>query len=117
MKDELQLQLASILAGLQDAVKTGTGLASEHLPAIAQQYIVFGRVTSVAAVVGLLALVVAYGVVVRRVWRSFIAAPNKWGDDAFFPVLITTVGGIVPVASVTAPPQVWLLKEIASMFK
>ena len=45
MNSELQTQLASILAAIQRATSASADFALTHLPDIAQQYVMYGRVS------------------------------------------------------------------------
>ena len=48
MNEELQKQLASIIAAIQNAAAKGTDFALTQLPDIAQQYVAYGRASATA---------------------------------------------------------------------
>jgi hypothetical protein len=48
MNEQLQVQMASILASIQEATGKASDFAMGQLPDIAQQYLTYGRVSNLA---------------------------------------------------------------------
>lgn len=123
MNEQLQAKLVEILAGIQSATKAAGDFALEQLPDIAQQYVMYGRVSSLIWVALGLAVSFGLGYVTRRVW--IWAVDDRCGGEPFaiLPALATllsivlTCGSIQTAALVWFAPKVWLLKEIAGLIK
>ena len=130
MNSELQTQLASVLAAIQRATSASADFALTQLPDIAQQYVMYGRVSSLWTTTALLAAAAAMLYVSRWAYK------NPWYEDeiyradrkqraegnlvvifftaamgtALLLIAVTTINWMVWVA-----PKVWLLRELARM--
>ena len=127
MKDELQLKLVEILTAIQVGVDKGADFALEHLPDIAQQYVLYGRVWSTVSVLWWLAMLVAFAWVALRF--GFLSKEvdrwDNWSDARLAAALSgTSAAGISSfilqlelrsAMLVWFAPKVWLLKEVAGL--
>lgn len=130
MNSELQTQLASVLAAIQRATSASADFALTQLPDIAQQYVMYGRVSSLWTTTALLAAAAAMLYVARWAYK------NPWYEDGLYHadrkqraegnwavifftaapgtvlllIAVTTIDWMVWVA-----PKVWLLRELARM--
>lgn len=130
MNNELQTQLASILASIQSSMAASTDFAMAQLPDIAQQYVLYGRVQSLWVTAVLLVFSAAL------LYLSWWAYKNPWNtstwaferdkkrsdSNVLLIALPAAVGGfILLVRLLTFPwmlwfaPKVWLLAELARM--
>lgn len=132
MKEELQDQLAQILASMQAAASRAGDFAMAQLPDIAQQYVVYGRVKSVALTILVVLFATALGSLSR--WAYFHpwnSSPYSWDKGAkrsesnqamiaipgAFAVALVFLALISFDWLVWVAPKVWLLKEIAGLVK
>jgi hypothetical protein len=124
MNEQLQGKLVEILSGIQAATRAAGDFALEQLPDIAQQYVMFARVSSIVTLVLLVVAVLFFLWSIKRCWVWMKA------EEAYelSPVLILPFGAamffagvayhkMIEVALVWFAPKVWLLKEIASLIK
>lgn len=130
MNSELQTQLASILAAIQRATSASADFALTQLPDIAQQYVMYGRVSSLWTTTALLAAAAAMLYVARWAYKNpwyedesyhadrkrrtegnlaVIAVPAAMGTTLLL-IAVTTFNWMVWVA-----PKVWLLRALARM--
>lgn len=130
MNSELQTQLASVLAAIQRATSASADFALTQLPDIAQQYVMYGRVSSLWITTALLAAAAAMLYVSRWAYKNpwyederyradrkqrtegnlaVIAIPAATGT-ALLLIAVTTFNWMVWVA-----PKVWLLRALARM--
>jgi hypothetical protein len=124
MKEELQGKLVEILTSIQTAAGKASDFALEQLPDIAQSYVAYGRVWSVAALCCWLSVLVVSVLAIRWAYRHPRAGDDRapfaaglgGGIMSFVGVigLMTTAKG---AALVWFAPKVWLLKEIATLIK
>lgn len=130
MNNELQTQLASILAAIQRATSASADFALTQLPDIAQQYVMYGRVSSLWTTTALLAAAAAMLYVARWAYK------NPWYEDKSYhadrkqrtegnlaviaiPAAMGTVLLLIAVTTfnwmVWIAPKVWLLRALARM--
>ena len=130
MNSELQTQLVNILAAIQRATSASADFALAQLPDIAQQYVMYGRVSSLWITTALLAAAAAMLYVSRWAYK------NPWYEDEFYhadrekrtegncaviaiPAAVGTVLLLIAVTTVNwmvwVAPKVWLLRELARM--
>lgn len=126
MKEELQSKLVEILASIQNAAGKAGDFAMAQLPDIAQQYVVYGRATSIAWLV--VAAALSYGIyklcrtthdgVCNRGWDEMV-----WLPTAFVVMVLSTFTAIIGASLIDNgllvwfAPKVWLIKELASLVK
>lgn len=140
MNEQLQSKLVEILAGIQSATKAAGDFALEQLPDIAQQYVVYGRVSlTVYLLLGVSMLTAA--VLFMRAGARMAKARNDAGlryasesragvpseAEIVFSFVGFGISGLFGLAFFFAnfgacvlvwfAPKVWLLKEIASLIK
>lgn len=123
MNEQLQSKLVEILAGIQAATKTAGDFAMEQLPDIAQQYVMYGRVSSLLWVAIGIGLTATLAYTTKRLWAW--AKEDSCGGEPFviFPALaflgsaLLTANSVQTAALVWLAPKVWLLKELASLIK
>lgn len=122
MQEQLLQRADSIFTSISAGVAKAGEFASEQIPDIAMQYVAFGRAYNTTAVLGSLILIVIYGFVLRKLYRT-------GNMEIFFPVAI--LGGFA-TGSITIPiflshiksfllvwyaPKIWLITEIVSLVK
>lgn len=129
MNEQLQGKLVEILSGIQEGVRQAGSFAMEQLPDIAQQYVVYGRMSATAhlAIFGLLAVAALYVFLVKGLFSKAIDAYGYWKDGRIVASLggggISLLFGGIAVAQVDNfllvwfAPKVWLLKELAGLLK
>jgi len=130
LNNELQTQLASILASIQSAMAASADFAMAQLPDIAQQYVLYGRVRSLWVTAVLLAFSAAL------LYLSWWAYKNPWNtstweferdrkrsdSNVLLIALPAAVGGLILLVRLLTfqwmlwfAPKVWLLAELARM--
>lgn len=119
MKDELQSKLVEVLTSIQNASAQAADFTMEHLPDIAQSYVVYGMVSSIAwAGVGIITFISMWLLIVRLERdRDYITSGTFYVCGGMIS-LVPLVAGLVNLQSallVWFAPKAWLLKEIASM--
>ena len=126
MDEQVQGKALEIITSLQETVSKAGSFAMEQLPDIAQQYVMYGRVTTLVetlvwAIMGVILLAAAYRVG-RKPWL------DRHGQTRDESVIAIVVGGLLGVASmlraintfnwlVWVAPKVWLIKELATVLK
>lgn len=130
MNNELQSQLANILAAIQSTAAATSDFAMAQLPDIAQQYVMYGRVKSLWLTLTLLiAAIVMF-------WLSRWAYKNPWNGSKFswdreqkrsesnqaVIAISASVGGLLVLVNILqfnwmvwVAPKVWLLHVLAQM--
>jgi hypothetical protein len=129
MNEQLQGKLVEILSGIQAATKAAGDFALEQLPDIAQQYVIYGRVskTVILVLIALSFLAMLY-VAIRHGFLSKVKGEyGMWADGRIAAAVLGSIGCLVsglaliasigPTLLVWLAPKVWLLKEIASLIK
>lgn len=132
MNEQLQGKLVEILSGIQSATKAAGDFALEHLPDIAQSYVMYGRVKTVAISVALLLLGAALLGLSRwayaHPWNTSTYSFEKDKNRSESNYLVMVFPGVFGVGFVMLglltfdwlvwfAPKVWLLKELASLVK
>jgi hypothetical protein len=127
MNEQLQSKLVEILSSIQSATKAGADFALEQLPDIAQQYVMYGRVsTTVSVALLLLALTACALACLWAVRQSSKSYSDQSG--ALIPVaMVSPVLGLFSALALLSylnscmlvwfAPKVWLLKELATIIK
>ena len=126
MDEQVQGKALEIITSLQETVSKAGSFAMEQLPSIAQQYVMYGRVTTLVetliwVIMGVILLAVSYRVS-RKPWLD---QHDQWRGES---VIAIVVGGLLGVASmlkaintfnwlVWVAPKVWLIKELATVLK
>lgn len=128
MNNELQTQLASILASIQSATASTADFAMAQLPDIAQQYVLYGRVQSLWATAVLLAFSAALFYLSRWAYKNpwntstwaFERDRKRSDSNVLLIALPAALGGVILFARLISfpwllwfAPKVWLLKELA----
>ena len=132
MNEQLQSKLVEILSGIQSATKAAGDFALSQLPEIAQSYVMFGRVRTVAISAALL----LFGAALLGLARWAYAHPwntsnydfeksQKRSESNYLVMVFAGIpGSIFVMLSVLTfdllvwfAPKVWLLKELASLVK
>jgi hypothetical protein len=130
VNEQLQAKLVEILSAIQAGAKATGDFAMEQLPDIAQQYIAYGRVTSLMHLAVAL-LVLWVGLYLLNSVRRHISAhgdvdgsdPGVVAGGGTLAVIATIIGGIATMNTATGAalvwmaPKVWLIKELASLVK
>ena len=130
MKEELQRQLAQIIAAIQSQVSSTGDFWIERLPSVAQQYIAYGRAQAIIDIVmPVLGLLLAAWLIKHE--RMHFGTPlDLKSKGALISVLINTVAAGLGTYSVImfvnathaaalvwSAPKVWLLRELANIIK
>lgn len=130
MKEELQRQLAQIIAAIHSQVSSTGDFWIERLPSVAQQYIAYGRAQAVIDIImPALGLLLAAWLIKHE--RMHFGAPlDIKSKGALISVLINTVAAGLGTYSVImfvhathaaalvwSAPKVWLLRELANIIK
>lgn len=128
MNEQLQSKLVEILDAIQQATRATGDFLLEQLPDIAQQYIMYGRVSSLMWVAFWIIAALASAYACRHCWRKEHEQSNtdKTGSWGFGAVLSGAAAfgtglGVVNCAQdallVWLAPKVWLIKALAEMAK
>lgn len=130
LNNELQTQLASILASIQSATAATSDFAMAQLPDIARQYVLYSRVESLWNTVVILAFAGSLFYLSRWAYKNpwnisvyvFDRDKKRSDSNVFLIVMPASVGGLILlVRLLTFPwmlwfaPKVWLLAELARM--
>lgn len=127
MIDQLQAKLVEIITSIQDATKAGADFALTQLPDIAQQYVLYGRVTATTwLAAAVLAFAAALYVALRHGFFPKDRAGMYWTEDgrllaAVIASIATVAAGFLSMhfagkaALVWFAPKVWLIKELADL--
>ena len=132
MKDELNSKLVEILTSIQNATGKAADFALTQLPDIAQSYVIYGRVSTVASTLlmmligAVLLCICAYAY--KNPWNNSTYSwdKHKKRDDGnnFLIAISGFLGGAMIVVSIASfnwlvwlAPKVWLLKELAQLIK
>ena len=130
MNSELQTQLVNILAAIQSATSASTDFALAQLPDIAQQYVMYGRVSSLWTTTAMLAIAAAMLYTSRWAYKNpgdgggFYHAGRKQRTEGNCAVIFLTAaaGTLLLLIAVTTfnwmvwvAPKVWLLRALARM--
>lgn len=130
MKEELQRQLAQIIAAIHGQASSTGDFWIERLPSVAQQYIAYGRAQAIIDIVmPVLGLLLAAWLIKHE--RMHFGAPlDIKSKGALISVLINTVAAGLGTYSVImfvnathaaalvwSAPKVWLLRELANIIK
>jgi hypothetical protein len=130
MKEELQRQLAQIIAAIHGQASSTGDFLIERLPSVAQQYIAYGRAQAVIDIImPVLGLLLAAWLIKHE--RMHFGAPlDIKSKGALISVLINTVAAGLGTYSVImfvnathaaalvwSAPKVWLLRELANIIK
>lgn len=127
MNEQLQTKLVEILGNIQSATKAAGDFALEQLPEIAQQYLLYGRVSITFTVLlcFLITIACTWGLLycVKKLDSCNYGGEAKYG----FGMVLHGVGvsgaatiGLCELSSlflVWFAPKVWLIKEIATLIK
>ncbi|MDX4958200.1 hypothetical protein [Delftia acidovorans] len=130
MKEELQKQLAQIIAAIHGQASSTGDFWVERLPSVAQQYIAYGRAQAIIDIImPVLGLLLAAWLIKHE--RMHFGAPlDIKSKGARISVLINTVAAGLGTYSVImfvnathaaalvwSAPKVWLLRELANIIK
>lgn len=129
MKDELQTKLTEILTTIQANVSKGTDFALEQLPDIAQQYLFYGKVWEIIAVLAMLAINVP--IILATLKFGYLSKRgNEFGDWSEGRVAVVIIGTVASLFSASIflmalhelvfiqfAPKVWLIKEVTELLK
>ena len=123
MNDQLQTQLANILASISTGIQATGSFVLEQLPDVAQQALVYGRITNtIGLVVALILLVVTISYIrwIRRLTYNDYGPRDVPIILAMMGALITTIalGAAVPATVlVWFAPKLWLLQQFSQLVK
>jgi hypothetical protein len=123
VNEQLQSKLVEILSAIQSATKTGADFALEQLPDIAQQYVIYGRVSlSIFTLIGVALLVAMSRLSLRT--AHHIRNDDETGIATGIAAAVCAVAGCITFAAnvsaflmVWFAPKVWLIKELAYLIK
>ena len=123
MNDQLQTQLANILTSISTGIQATGSFVLEQLPDVAQQALVYGRITNTIGLVVALILLVVTISYIR--WVRRLSYNDYWPRDvpiilAMIGALITTIalGAAVPATVlVWFAPKLWLLQQLSQLVK
>ena len=130
MNEQLQTKLLEIITNIQATTKTAGDFAMAQLPDIAMQYVMYGRVKTVAATAFMLLVAAALFAVCRwayaNPWNASVFDFDKGAKRSESNYLVMAVtsalGGLLAIISVLSfdwmvwlAPKVWLLKQLASL--
>lgn len=124
MNEQLQVKLVEILSGIQSATKAAGDFAMEQLPDIAQQYVMYGRVSSLLFI-ALWLITTGLLVYLNFIFFRWMKKEDEWEAA---PLAVFSFGGALgsaillvlslqSAALVWFAPKVWLLKALASLIK
>lgn len=130
MKEELQRQIAQIIAAIHGQASSTGDFWIERLPSVAQQYIAYGRAQAIIDIIMPTAgLLVAAWLIKHLLVNSGIGLDFKT-HRAFLSLLTGVVATGLGIYSVIAfvaatrlaalvwfAPKVWLLRELANIIK
>jgi hypothetical protein len=129
MNDQLQAQLASILANIQTATGRASDFAVGQLPDIVQQYLTYGRISSLSlSLMSGGALAASLFVAIRHgCFGTQEGSFGHWAASRFFCCaggFITSIFlglsfllNIQTALLVWIAPKVWLLQSFSSLLK
>ena len=109
--------MVEILTAMQEAAKAGGDFAMSQLPDIAQQYVLYGRVSST------LFIAISLVVIALSVWlgiKYFKATEGISIIPAAIAIILAGIAFVVNASNfvmVWFAPKVWLIKEIAGLLK
>ena len=129
MKENLTLKVDEILTSMQNAVGKAGDFAMEQLPDIAQNYVIYGRISSIVILLAHILFIFGFAFITR--WLIKNPWKGEFGDERglsnsisiFLSVVLviilifTAVNQINAILLVWLAPKVWLLKEIAYLIK
>lgn len=132
MNEELRGKLVEIIDAIQATASKAGEFAMAQLPSIAQEYVVYGRVKSLATLAILLLLAASFLLAARWAYKNpWNTSPyscdkgNKRSESNLWAILMGYVlGTTLSVLSlvnfdylVWFAPKVWLLKALADLVK
>lgn len=127
MNEQLQTQLAEILATLRAGIMAAGDFAMAQLPDIAQQYVAWGRVYETLVLIAFVTLfVMALYVALRLGYCNRTGVVNGcWSEQRAFCAIAGTIASVTTgliillrlggFLLVWFAPKVWLLKELATL--
>lgn len=129
MNEQLQSKLVEILTAIQNAAKVAGDFALDQLPDVAQQYLLYGRITSLVDMLIWLVLMGASCYVAFKKGH-FSDKPDEYGgwpmgklgaalggSFAFIGSLLGALISVQHAAFVWFAPKVWLIKELSALTK
>ena len=123
MNDQLQIQLANILASISTGIQATGSFVLEQLPDVAQQAVVYGRITNtIGLVVALILLVVTIS---HIRWARRLTYNDYGRRDG--PITLAVVGVFLTTTALYAAvpatvlvwfaPKLWLLQQFSQLVK
>ena len=122
MKPELQDKLVEVITSIQTGVAKTTDFAVSQLPDVAQQYILFGRVTETICLIAML-LITGLGIWLILLSLKAIKKDIDYFTAVFFSVIATGTAAFFTcvvfnsVAMVWFAPKIYLIKGLAGLLK
>ena len=132
MKNELNEKLVEILTSIQNATGKAADFALTQLPDIAQSYVAYGRIVTVAQTL----LMLFIGIVLFCIFAYAYKNPwnnSEWSwdkgkkrDDGNVILMIISgaLGSVITIAAISSfnwlvwiAPKVWLIKELSLLIK
>ena len=129
MKEELQNKLVEILTAIQVGVAKTSDFTLEHLPDIAQQYLLYGKVWSAIAVQVMLAttVILAWSTLKFGYLNKKTDDYGDWTEGRIVVTIIGTVAFLIAASIflvalhelvlIQFAPKVWLIKEVTELLK
>ena len=121
MKNELEPKLVEVIGQLQGAVMKASDFAIQQLPDVVQSYILYGRISSLVALMTELAILYGCWWVYKLPdEESFYRGDQKilqtlFSGSAAAATLIHLFFTIQETIMVWAAPKIWLIKELGKL--
>lgn len=132
MNEELSGKLVEIIDAIQATASKAGEFAMTQLPSIAQEYVVYGRVKSLATLAILLLLAAGFLLAARWAYKNpWNTSPYSWDEgkkrsesNLWMIALCSMLGSLFTLLSAATfdylvwfAPKVWLLKALANLVK
>lgn len=119
MNEQLQSKLVEIIAAIQSGVDKSAGFALDQFPDVAQQYVTYARVWSVALALILASVLALYAILVRKALAGDydLVPVAAIGGPIAIGVAIWLISAVNTAAFAWIAPKAWLIQELAGLLK